>query len=185
MSEETIIHFCAPTLAGIKTGSLFSSFFSSEEEMLNEIRRYNRRLRMKGVIFLSLNYDVGSGRGLIYVFRPCRLREDLADREAARLLEESGYRCDSAACCLRDLIQRIRGGKDFPHEIGLFLSYPASDVREFIRCRAAGAKCCGTWKVYGDERAAKETFRRYRLCQECCARQLAGGAALESLTVSS
>lgn len=152
---------------------------------MDEIRRYNRRLHAKGVVLLPLNFDARTGRGLIYVFRPCRLKNDLAKRDALDLLEECGYSCGSPAECLRDLMRRIRNGNGFPHEIGLFLSYPVSDVRGFIRCHASGEKCCGAWKVYGDERAAKEAFRRYRKCEECMARELANGTALEKLTVSS
>ena len=33
MSEELIVRHCSPTLAGIKTGSLFSSEYSSEDEV--------------------------------------------------------------------------------------------------------------------------------------------------------
>lgn len=184
MSEETIIRFCAPTLAGIKTGSLFSAFFPSEDEMTEEIRGFNRRLRSKGIIFVPMKYDAESGRGLVYVFRPVRLKNDLSCPACRQLLQKFGYTCGDLGGCLRDLIFRVRDGKDFPHEIGLFLSYPPDDVKEFIRRRAAGAKCTGTWKVYGDEDQARDTFEKYRRCMECCAKEHACGVSLENMTVS-
>ena len=49
--------------------------------------------------------------------------------------------------------QTFKGGEsgDFPHEVGLFLSYPPEDVKGFINHRAGGFKCAGLWKVCGDE----------------------------------
>ena len=44
MSEELVVRQCAPTLAGIKTGSLFSCPCDSPEELRQEVRRINRLL---------------------------------------------------------------------------------------------------------------------------------------------
>lgn len=44
---------------------------------------------------------------------------------------------------------------EFPHEVGLFLSYPPEDVKGFIDHRANDFKCAGLWKVYGDEEKAR------------------------------
>ena len=44
MSEELVVRQCAPTLAGIKTGSLFSCPCGSPEELRQEVRRINRLL---------------------------------------------------------------------------------------------------------------------------------------------
>lgn len=40
MSEELVVRQCAPTLAGIKTGSLFSCPCDSPEELRQEVRRH-------------------------------------------------------------------------------------------------------------------------------------------------
>ena len=42
MSDEMFVRCCAPTLAGIKTGSMFSCEYSDREEMTDELRRLNR-----------------------------------------------------------------------------------------------------------------------------------------------
>ena len=44
MSEELVVRQCAPTLAGIKTGSLFSCPCDSPEELRQEVRRINPSL---------------------------------------------------------------------------------------------------------------------------------------------
>ena len=77
MSEELVVRQCAPTLAGIKTGSLFSCPCDSPEELRQEVRRINRLLAGKGLCLLPLRFD--GSRALLYLYRPSRLRQDLED----------------------------------------------------------------------------------------------------------
>ena len=64
---------------------------------------------------------------------------------------------------------------EFPHEVGLFLSYPPEDVQGFIDHRACDFKCAGLWKVYGDEQQAQRLFSRFKHCTEdYCARWQTG-----------
>ena len=49
MSEEILIRQGAPTLAGIKTGSLFPFPCEDHEALMTDIRRLNRRLSPKGL----------------------------------------------------------------------------------------------------------------------------------------
>ena len=65
MSEELVVRQCAPTLAGIKTGSLFSCPCDSPEELRQEVRRINRLLAGKGLCLLPLRFD--GGRALLYL----------------------------------------------------------------------------------------------------------------------
>ena len=44
MSEENLVRQCAPTLAGIKTGTIFPAPFTSLAELTAEIRELNRIL---------------------------------------------------------------------------------------------------------------------------------------------
>ena len=112
-----------------------------------------------------------------------RRRQDLEDAEAVRLLEESGYPCHSAGQCVACLIRRLRESEEFPHEIGLFLSYPPEDVRGFIENKACRFKCAGLWKVYGDEERAKELFRQYKRCTDRCCALWRAGSGLAQLAV--
>ena len=45
MSEERLIRQCAPTLAGIKTGSLFPCPYETREELMAEVDVYKRQAR--------------------------------------------------------------------------------------------------------------------------------------------
>lgn len=73
MSEELLIRHCSPTLAGMKTGSMFTSAIDSETQLLRDVQAFNRRLREKGVRIV-----------------PLRVRDDRALREIDRVLRPDG-----------------------------------------------------------------------------------------------
>ena len=182
MSEELLVRHGAPTLAGMKTGSLFSCACDDAAALRGELRRLNRMLAPRGLCLLLLRQ--ADGRALLYLYRPARLRRDLADGGAQALLRQSGYGCESCGRCVAQLIRRLRAGGEFPHEVGLFLSYPPEDVRGFIQNRAGGFQCVGMWKVYGDAERAQATFRKYRQCTELYCRLYRSGVSLERLAVA-
>ncbi len=182
MSDETVIRCCAPTLARIKTGSLFNCPFTSREEMISAMLYLNRELRDKGVRAIPLRWQ--GGRCLIYLYRPAMLTRDLRDPAALRLLRECGYTGNSTGEMLSCLIRRLRDLEGFPHEIGLFLGYPPGDVDGFMHRREA-CRLKGLWKVYEDEDGARQLFARYRRCTEEYLQQLALGCSLNRLCVRS
>ena len=182
MSESFIIEQCAPTLAGIKTGNLFTSPYDTKDEVRARVRELNRLLVPKGLCILPLRYS--DRRVLLYLYSPSRLRHDLSDELAAELLRGAGYADTGLESCLVRLINRLRDGGDFPHEIGLFLSYPPEDVQGFIDNKARDFKCAGLWKVYGDEARAQALFAQYRECtRQYCALYQAG-SPLSQLAVA-
>ena len=182
MSEERLIRQCAPTLAGIKTGSLFPCPYETREELMADVRAFNRRFAARGLCLLPMRLE--NGHALLYLYRPAELRRDLQNGLAQEILSLAGYRCGSCECCVTDLIRRLRGRAEFPHEIGLFLSYPPEDVRGFIENRAANAKCTGVWKVYGDEKRAKAMFEKFKKCTDIYCRMWQAGVSLDRLAVS-
>ena len=182
MSESFIIEQCAPTLAGIKTGNLFTSPYDTKDEVRARVRELNRLLVPKGLCILPLRYS--DRRVLLYLYSPSRLRHDLSDELAAELLRGAGYAETGLDSCLVRLINRLRDGGDFPHEIGLFLSYPPEDVKGFIDHRANNFKCAGLWKVYGDEEKARLLFAKYRKCTEIYCALWQSGSKLEQLAVA-
>ena len=87
MSEEILIRQGAPTLAGIKTGSLFPCPCEDHEALMTDIRRMNRRLSPKGLCLLPLRFL--PGQALLYLYRPAGLRRDLRDVQASELLRQA------------------------------------------------------------------------------------------------
>lgn len=181
MSEECLVRHCAPTLAGIKTASLFTYPYESREQLTEAVRGMNKRLQPKGLRVLPLRYS--GKRGLIYLYRPKKLCADLSDETAVRILETCGYHTGSCEKCVGKLARKLRSQPDFPHEIGLFLGYPPEDVCGFMD-NSACCKCVGCWKVYGDEEAAKKKFAQYKKCTRVYCDQWAKGKDIERLTVA-
>lgn len=182
MSEEMIIKHCAPTLAGLKTGNIFSASYDSEAELNHDIARLNDRIHHKNLKAVILR--ARSGRALIYIYRPNQLADDLNRCKAREILDRFGYvRSDRTERHIQRLAHRIHSCSGFPHEIGLFLGYPPDDVKGFIESGGKGCKSCGCWKVYGDVDAAEELFRKYNKCtcvyQQCLQR----GIPFERLVV--
>ena len=85
MSEEILIRQGAPTLAGIKTGSLFPCPCENREDLLADIRRLNRLLVPKGLCLLPIRFL--EGQALLYLYRPAELRRDLQDALASAVLD--------------------------------------------------------------------------------------------------
>lgn len=184
MSDEMIIEFCSPTLAGIKTGNLFSCEYSDYKQLVKDLRRVNSIFVKKGIKALPIRYL--NHRALIYIFRPSFLKRDLCDKDTAFLLKGLGYDVnDINGCirCLRNKLDLIESSKDFPHEIGLFLGYPVEDVKGFIKYKGECSKCIGCWKVYGDVMKAEDTFDRYKKCTNDYVKRFRQGTPLEQLTV--
>lgn len=182
MSDEMIIRHGSPTLAGLKTGNLFTCSYSGKKELLDTLRSLNCRLAPKGVRIIPLRFS--EKKVLLYIYRPGKLKQDFAVKETSDLLEEYGYSVDNPGKCIAQLSRRLNEAEEFPHEIGLFLGYPSEDVKGFIKNRAAGYKCIGCWKVYGNEQDAKKQFERYKKCASVYCAQWANGKSIEQLTVA-
>ena len=179
--RRELIRHCSPTLAGIKTGNLFS--LNAADMDITEIREVNRVLVKKGLRLIPLKKNLRST--LIYLYRPERLREDLNDPEADGILRGKGYPCGEPELCLMALIRHLSADETFPHEIGLFLGYPPSDVKGFMNSPCDGVQCVGCWKVYGNRQEAERLFESYRKCTDVYCRVAEKGMPLERLAVDS
>ena len=182
MSEDMIIRHCSPTLAGMKTGNMFSCLFADVDEMRACVRDWNGLLVKKGLRALPLKFH--DNRALVYVYRVSHLLRDMKDDAVCRLLKERGYETEMPERCIVQLIRKLEEDGEFPHEIGLFLGYPPEDVCGFIENGAQGCKLVGCWKVYGDERKARVTFAKYKKCTDVYTAQFAIGKSIDRLTVA-
>lgn len=182
MSEGYLIRNCSPTLAGLKTASLFTCPYVCREELLTSLRQMNRRLRSKGLRLVPLRFS--EKNALLYLYRPSRLTADMHCPLAHRLLTEKGYDTVSCHRCVAQLRQRLDQQADFPHEIGLFLGYPPEDVQGFMELGPDRCKCTGCWKVYSDVESAQKKFAQYKKCTRVYCQQWENGRDIERLTVA-
>ena len=84
MPEEFVISQCSPTMAGLKTGNLFSCPAEDSETLRDSIRRMNAALVPRGARILPVKRM--RDRVLCYMYRPEKLKEDLAGELAQSIL---------------------------------------------------------------------------------------------------
>ena len=182
MSEKLFVSQSAPTLAGIKTGNLFTAEFADSKIATKEIRKLNILLTPKGVRVIPLKET--QNRILIYVYRPHFLQMDFINKQLLEILENLKYPVSNLERCIVFLVHRLNESEVFPHEIGLFLGYPPEDVKGFIENKAQNYKTVGTWKVYGDEIKAQEQFQRFQVCTADYCKKIDSGISLDELAVA-
>jgi len=181
--DACLVRQCAPTLAGIKTGSLFCLNIDRELLICEIVAHWNRMLNAKNV-FVKV---VGEKRGLtyIYVYRPNLLNEVLLECAHQSFLKGYGYRKFDVDAVFLRLRERFSLEAIFPHEVGILLDYPLEDVREFIANGGKNSKKVGIWKVYNDVSNSVQIFDVYRRCQKEMVARFREGASVESLTKAS
>lgn len=183
--EKNLILHCSPTLASLKTASLFSLEFSHRGELNCVLREWNRILSDKGVAMIALQEK--NDRALIYVFRKTHLKKVLGSPKIANFLQSGGYsgaNIRNIGSALRALRSHLNESDEFPHEIGIFLGYPVDDVIGFIENKGQNCKCTGCWKVYCNECEAAKTFARYKKCETVYMRLWEQGRSVRQLTVT-
>ncbi len=174
MFEEYLIDCCSPTLAAMKSGSLFNCRCSCHLDATSCVRKWNRELFAYGVRMCVLRRRPESA--LILLFRPAQLMETLRQRDVQNFLSKYGYplpektKYSDGDCqlyvYLHHLKDRIAQCDGFPHEIGIFLGYPLCDVQGFIENGGKNYKYLGPWKVYENETQTIQTFEKYKKCRE-------------------
>ena len=75
VSEELVVAQCSPTMAGLKTGSLFACPMEDRAALAASIRRMNAHFVPRGIRMMPVKYM--RERVLIYVYRQVALAHDL------------------------------------------------------------------------------------------------------------
>lgn len=179
MSDQYIIEHCSPTLAGIKTGNLFSVRITEKNAIHRKLRELNGILVQKGLRVVLLKMT--ERYALIYLYRLDRLKRDLNDPGAASILRKKGYSVGNPEKCIAQLAKHLRDDNLFPHEIGLFLGYPPSDVACFMDHPSEGVLCCGCWKAYSEPEKARVAFEKFKKCTEVYCDMYKKGISLAQL----
>lgn len=182
MLEKHLIDYCSPTLACLKTASLFRLPYASKDELKACIQKHKTCLMAKGISITILEQSERSA--LIYVYRRDKLLQDLRKPGVARFLSRLGYACATAEEAVDHLRGRFPSGGEFPHEIGLFLGYPPWDVFGFIHYKGQHCKCSGYWKVYCRETEAKAQFAKFEHCKSIYRQLWQQGRSVVQLTVA-
>ncbi len=139
--ETVMIEQCAPVLAGLKPAGLFRYETRDCADLARRVRSWNEQLASKGLSVRVLKGCIRTHQFLIYVYREARLRAIFADEAVRAFLAREGYQLpqsrEQTGIMLTQLSRRLCCSAEFPHEIGVFLGYPLTDVVGFIENRAA------------------------------------------------
>ena len=173
--KNMLLCFAAPTISGIKAACLINFRRHAHEDMrslwLEHSDEWLRDLRLQSVL---LNEHSRNMNALVLVYRLELLAEALRCEQACSLLAEYGYPVEDAEACVECLRKKFCSG--FPHEIGVFLSYPPEDVRGFIENRKPEcSECFCCWKVYSNPERAREISLMYKRAECEAARLLLAG----------
>lgn len=177
-----LITHCAPTLANIKTASLFTYEYKSQLELETHLGQLNTELNFKGVYVELLR--VNRNRALIWVYRKSQMEEELKKETVQKLLGNYGYTQWEIRAVITYLKTRFINQDSFPHEIGIFLGYPLADVIGFIENAGQNSKCTGCWKVYCNECEAIRLFTLYKKCRVVYEKLFLRGKSIMQLTVA-
>lgn len=191
---DVLVRNAAAVIEDVKPAAIFSlpmrayvggRWRQLRRESLDEaLRAYQQALPGYGVRVRILYRT--ERRVFLLVWRPVQLNRVLGGADGMAILREQGY----TGSCERELVQELcrrlgdfyrslGDGAEFPHEIGIFLGYPASDVR----CFMAGERptVVGAWNAYGDERAARRRFDLLGRHEHRCRSRFAAGESLHAL----
>lgn len=178
--QSLIAYHAAPTLQGVKPATLLCPG-AGWRDLEKALRACGPRLwHAFGVKIASFRNHAGAL--LLLVYKPYLLRTALAAREVVELLAEAGY--DAATGCVETLLDSLGekcSARSFPHEIGVFLGYPAGDVRRFMCDGGKGCRAVGCWKAYGDADAVDRKTDRYRRIRLRAAEMIVNGADLREM----
>ena len=181
--EAVLVRQCAPTLAGMKPGSIFCFNHSPLEVSRQKVCQWNKQLAPFGLTVQILLERPSSSSVIVFVYRHDRLEQMLSDDAYQRFLAEAGYERTNLDGLLEQLSYRLRTQPEFPHEIGVFLGYPLRDVIGFIENHGRNFTCCGFWKSYGDPAEMQVCFACYRRCIQTYVAMFEQGIPIERLAV--
>ena len=181
--EAVLVRQCAPTLAGMKPGSIFCFNHSPLEVSRQKVCQWNKQLAPFGLTVQILLERPGSSSVIVFVYRHDRLEQMLSDDAYQSFLAEAGYERTNLDGLLEQLSYRLRTQPEFPHEIGVFLGYPLRDVIGFIENHGRNFTCCGFWKSYGDPAEMQVCFACYRRCIQTYVAMFEQGIPIERLAV--
>lgn len=107
---------------------------------------------------------------LLFCYNPDLLSAHLNHFGLRRLLGKAGYDATlSGEDLLDELCCRIKNSDVFPHEIGLFIGYPAKDVAAFMGMVTLPFARQGLWKIYGNPDKSLKLADRFKTCRSVMA----------------
>lgn len=170
---------CSEVLAGVKPANLISLVNRTRSCGRNLYQLWRRHHEGLTDRFPDLTIRVLQSRQravLLLCYNRCHLERHLSHAGIRSLLQRAGYAAEgSGNSLLEELCRRIGEKGSFPHEIGLFIGYPAKDVAAFMGLVNLPFACQGPWKIYGNPERSLGLAEQHRCCRQRMGEILASG----------
>lgn len=167
----TICYHGAPTLTGKKASNLIA-FSHNHKDLAKVFDQYEEVVR--SLLPLPLVVLQRNKRGtVILIYQPLLLENKLKDPDVQEFLQDYGYDTFSIIPVLTRLSDHFNQG--CPHEMGVILDYPLSDVKAFISGEGQPCPLVGYWKAYTNKQQALNTFRQFDLAKRALLHKLRSG----------
>ena len=155
-----LIDLIGATIAGIKPAELLNIPTANGrirqwcwEECKLCLLRYSR-LRIREI-------NKPNGRKQVFIYHYLSLSDVLSDEANLGFLKEAGYPQQHSVETYVDLLVKRLNGKNFPHEIGIFLGYPLKDVLGFIGDPSLKLKRRRGWNFFGNPDISNKRYESF------------------------
>lgn len=174
-----ISYLISPVITGIKPSSTLT--LSKQGQNLFSLWNMYGDTFLKDLDLKHIILRETSTSKVILIYNEINLMNAIYKRNSIEFLEKLGYSLEmNLDEILSHLVNRY---SDFhcPHELGIFLGIPVSDVKCFMECTESKCLLCGYWKVYEEEKKAKKIFELYDSSKEIVMNHLLIGKDLKEV----
>ncbi len=147
--------------------------------------KWKKEFAAQGINFSLLRSSENSF--LVFVYNFAWIQALLKNRRINNYLKNKNYPVqEGAKAVLNELLFRLnqasaKNGNSYPHEVGIFLGYPLSDVAAFEKTCGQGEADRGYWKSYSDSSTARQTWALYKECAKFCVEQFNCGIKVQQI----
>lgn len=168
--------YCAPLLTGIKVSNLLMI-------QLEQLGRVQQIFSHTGISCYTLYR--GRQKTALLLYRQGLLNRYLKKDDVKELFRQLGYDDFVFGHMLHAFAGRYMAHMEkkagFPHEMGLFLGYPAEDVRGFLENSGRNFLYAGYWKVYENKAEKMQLFQQFDQAKERMLSLVAGGTKISEI----
>ncbi len=161
---------CAEVLAGVKPANLISLGNRTQPCGRNLYQLWQNHHEALATRLADLTIMVLQTKEralLLLCYDKDQLECHLAHTGIRTLLHKAGYEADASNdALLTELRRRIGNNDSFPHEIGLFIGYPAKDVAAFMGLIKLPFAYQCLWKIYGNPDQSLGLAEQFRCCRQ-------------------
>lgn len=158
---------------GIKSGELLRvqhCYTKVNKDGLKFCLHHQDVLDILKLDYIILSEDASSS--LVLFYHQDEMTQSLKRTDNLAILQQCGYPVEgSAQQLLEHLTWRFTQYK-IPHEVGVFIGYPAKDVQGFIDNLPRTPIHRGVWSVFGDAEASLAKMRLYGRAEQLARRIL-------------